>query len=213
MSIAVISRTGCTRCMSAGDKIVTDAQPQIQSACTVICIYKWNDNVDSKQKVVEVSLKMIERHFYLKIFIKEKVKMRKLRTLLCVLSFSCMLNPVAAEELSKFEAELLQTQILTAKSSLNLTSEQEQKFNELLQSGAKQRQQTLKKYDITMGDEKRARLNFREKRALMEDMQKLKGNLEEQLEYILTADQLRLFQEIQEKNQQVFRERLRSKIN
>jgi len=64
-----------------------------------------------------------------------------------------------------------------------------------------------------MGDEKKARLNLREKRALMEDMQKHKVNLEEQLEEILTADQLRLFQEMQEKNQQVFRERLRSKIN
>jgi len=124
-----------------------------------------------------------------------------------------MLNTAVAEELSTFETELLQTQIATAKSTLNLTPEQEQEFNKVLQSAAKQRQQTLKKYNISMGDEKKARLNLREKRALMEDMQKHKVNLEEQLEEILTADQLRLFQEMQEKNQQVFRERLRSKIN
>ncbi|NCP64819.1 MAG: hypothetical protein GW763_15210 [Paraglaciecola sp.] len=139
--------------------------------------------------------------------------MKNLRTLFSTLSLCFMLNTAVAEELSTFETELLQTQIATAKSTLNLTPEQEQEFNKVLQSAAKQRQQTLKKYNISMGDEKKARLNLREKRALMEDMQKHKVNLEEQLEEILTADQLRLFQEMQEKNQQVFRERLRSKIN
>ena len=144
---------------------------------------------------------------------KEIFKMKNLRTLFSTLSLCFMLNTAVAEELSTFETELLQTQIATAKSTLNLTPEQEQEFNKVLQSAAKQRQQTLKKYNISMGDEKKARLNLREKRALMEDMQKHKVNLEEQLEEILTADQLRLFQEMQEKNQQVFRERLRSKIN
>ena len=139
--------------------------------------------------------------------------MKNLRALLYTAILCCMINPTEAEELSKFEVELLQTQVVAAKSSLNLTPEQEKKFNEVLQSTAKQRQQTLKKYNISMGDENKARLNLREKRALMEDTQKLKVNLEEQLEDILTADQLRLFQEMQEKSQQVFRERLRSKIN
>ena len=48
MTIAVISRGA--GCISAGDKIVTDAQPQRHSACTVSSIYKWNDNVNSKQQ-------------------------------------------------------------------------------------------------------------------------------------------------------------------
>ena len=52
MGIAVISRAGC---MSAGDKIVTDAQPKRHAACTVSRIYKWNDNVDSPQQVEMVS--------------------------------------------------------------------------------------------------------------------------------------------------------------
>ncbi|MDP5137455.1 hypothetical protein ORJ04_15980 [Rheinheimera baltica] len=139
--------------------------------------------------------------------------MKNLRTLFSTLSLCFMLNTAVAEELSTFETELLQTQIATAKSTLNLTPEQEQEFSKALHSVAKQRQQTLKKYGISMKDENKARLNFREKNALMEDMRKLKINLLGQLDDVFTADQLRLFQEMQEKNQQVFIERLRSKIN
>lgn len=144
---------------------------------------------------------------------KEIVKMKNLRTLFSTLSLCFMLNTAVAEELSTFETELLQTQIATAKSTLNLTPEQEQEFNKVLQSAAKLRQQTLKKYDISMKDENKARLNLREKRALMEDMRKLKINLEGQLEDVLSADQLNLFQDMQEKSQKEFRERLLSKIN
>lgn len=139
--------------------------------------------------------------------------MKNLCTLLYTIFFCCLLNPSVAKELSEFDAELLQTQIETAKSVLNLTPDQEQAFTELMQSAAKRRQQTLKKYDISMENEKKARLNYREKRALMEDMRKLKINLDGQLEDILTADQLRQFQEMQENNQQKFKERLRKKID
>lgn len=139
--------------------------------------------------------------------------MKNLRTLFSTLSLYFILNIAVADELSTFETELLQTQIATARSILNLTPEQEQEFSKVLQTAAKQRQQTLKKYDISMKDENKARLNLREKRALIEDMRKLKINFEGQLEDVLSADQLRLFQEIQKKNQQVLKERLRSKIN
>lgn len=139
--------------------------------------------------------------------------MKNLRTLFSTLSLCFILNIAVADELLTFETELLQTQIATARSILNLTPEQEQEFSKVLQTAAKQRQQTLKKYDISMKDENKARLNLREKRALIEDMRKLKINFEGQLEDVLSADQLRLFQEIQKKNQQVLKERLRSKIN
>lgn len=137
--------------------------------------------------------------------------MKNLVILLCTLC--CMLTPAAAEELSQFETELLQHQITSSKAALNLSPEQEEAFSEVLQSAAKLRQRTLQKYDISMGDEKKATLSFIDKRALMKDMQKLKSQLEEQLADVLTAKQLRIFLSMQEENQQAFKTRLRNKLN
>lgn len=139
--------------------------------------------------------------------------MKNLRTLVCTLYLYCLLNPAVAGELSRFETELLQTQLVAAKSALNLSPEQEVAFNEVLQSAAKQRHQTLKKYNISMADENKAKLKLREKRALLEDMQTHRNNLEEQLEDVLTEEQLSLFQSMREDNQKMFQQRLRNKLN
>lgn len=42
--IAVITRTG-SGCMSAGDRIVTDAQPERRSSCSISRIYEWHEEV------------------------------------------------------------------------------------------------------------------------------------------------------------------------
>ena len=49
MGIAVISRGGSS-CISAGDKIVTDAQPKRRSACSISRIYQWHDEVDTTEQ-------------------------------------------------------------------------------------------------------------------------------------------------------------------
>lgn len=47
--IAVVSRIGSS-CMSVGDKIVTDAQMNSLSSCTITDIYEWHD-VEPEQTV------------------------------------------------------------------------------------------------------------------------------------------------------------------
>lgn len=136
-----------------------------------------------------------------------------LRLLLCATFLYCTFNVAIAQELSNFEKELLQTQMTTAKAILNLSPEQEAAFNEVLQSVAKHRQRTLQKYGISMGDEKKTTLNFSDKRALMDDMRKLKNNLEEQLKDVLTTEQISLFLDMQEDSQNAFKQRLRKKLN
>lgn len=54
IGIGVISRTG-SGCMGTGDRIVTDAQPERRSACSINRIYEWHADAGKEAKNTDSS--------------------------------------------------------------------------------------------------------------------------------------------------------------
>lgn len=108
--------------------------------------------------------------------------------------------------------EHLQAAVAEFATQQNLTEEQVEAMTQALSSSVKQRDRTLKKYGISMENNRKARLNFREKMALQNDMKGLKRELQRDLSNILSEKQLEAWQSAQQANQENFRKKLKAKL-
>ncbi|MBE1299626.1 MAG: hypothetical protein GJ680_06930 [Alteromonadaceae bacterium] len=127
-------------------------------------------------------------------------------TTLCFLSMCFLLT-------SSLQAqEQLQASITEFATQQNLTEEQVEAMTQTLSAGIKQRDRTLKKYGISMKNNRKARLNFQKKVALQNDMKALQRELQRDLSNILSEKQLEAWQLAQQTNQEEFRAKLKAKI-
>lgn len=108
--------------------------------------------------------------------------------------------------------EQLQASITEFATQQNLTEEQVEAMTQTLSAGIKQRDRTLKKYGISMKNNRKARLNFQKKVALQNDMKALQRELQRDLSNILSEKQLEAWQLAQQTNQEEFRAKLKAKI-
>ena len=102
--------------------------------------------------------------------------------------------------------------VLESRQLLNLTDEQQSKLVALLQATTKKRDKTLKKHGISMTNNKKVRLNFREKMALKADMDKFKGRHIEALSEILDSQQLKQWMKLHADTVKDFEKRVKDKL-
>ena len=112
---------------------------------------------------------------------------------------------VATENSAISEAETIQM-------ALGLNAEQLDKLQEALNAIERRRTRILKKYGISMENNRKKRLNNRDKMSLTNDLKKLQVELESNLADILNDEQMSQWRVIQEQAQQAFREQLKKKI-
>lgn len=135
----------------------------------------------------------------------------KLTTLSFIIIIALFINTGVANANTQQLATLKNT-VLESKQALNLTDEQQDKLLTLLQSSTKKREKALKKHGISMANNKKVRLNFREKMALKADMDKLKGRHIEALSDILDSQQLKQWMDLHADTVKDFEKRLKNKL-
>lgn len=108
--------------------------------------------------------------------------------------------------------EQLQASITEFATQQNLTEEQIEAMTQTLNAGIKQRDRTLKKYGISMKNNRKTRLTFQKKVALQSDMKALQRELQRDLSNILSEEQLNAWRSAQHANQEEFRVKLKKKI-
>ena len=138
--------------------------------------------------------------------------MKNLPVLICTAFIYLSAHSMSCQASTAPELSALEAQMSVFKEELGLSAEQEAELRDIMSSGAEQREQVLKKYGISMDDDKKAQLNFREKRALMGEMKKTKNQLDERLRALLSDEQMVALKALQEESQQAFRDKMRNKL-
>ncbi len=94
---------------------------------------------------------------------------------------------------------------------LNLSSDQEKKMLALLRESGNHRKTILQTYGVGAGKKSIKELSFFDKRALGKDMKRVKEQTTEKAKNILTVNQFKEFEKIQEEQKDRMREKLRNR--
>jgi hypothetical protein len=133
--------------------------------------------------------------------------MKGSRAALLGLMIALALQPTQAEEDREARFE---ERVAEAQARLDLSDEQLEQFKPIMQSAAEAQRSILAKYGIDLEAEggQQNKLGMREARKLRSEMQKVRNNTLEQLNDVLTDEQLDEFKKIQEERKQEMRERI-----
>ena len=106
----------------------------------------------------------------------------------------------------------LEEMIAETKARLDLTDEQAERVAPVLQSGFESQRSVLKKYgiDIESGEPPAQKLGFRKARAMGQELQTVRASTAEALEDILTKEQMREYETMQDERRNKMRERIRA---
>ena len=116
-----------------------------------------------------------------------------------------------AQEADRAEqAEQFQQRLEETRSRLNLTDEQVEQVRPILRAGFEALLEVLEEHGIDLQDRSGAagRLRFRQLRRLQRDLNAVREQTIEDLDDVLTDEQLETYKEIQEENRQAIRKRL-----
>ena len=94
---------------------------------------------------------------------------------------------------------------------LNLSTDQEQQMLSLLREGGEQRKSILRTYGVERDKKAIKDLSFFDKRALGKDMKRVREQTTEKAKGILTVDQFKEFQKIQQEQKDRMREKLHNR--
>ena len=122
------------------------------------------------------------------------------------------LSPLAvAAELSEEQQAKLQERMAETRARLELTDEQVEQMQPVMQSATEAQQAILQRYGIDLDDpSSNKRLGFRDARKLKSDMSKVRSDTVKQLEQILSDEQLKEFKKIQEERRQEIKQRIQA---
>ena len=117
------------------------------------------------------------------------------------------------EEARTEQLEQLRQRLEEARTRLNLTDEQVEQVSPILRSGFEALLGVLQEHGIDPRDRSGGanRLRFRQLRRLQRDLNAVREQTIENLDEVLTDEQLETYKEIQEENRQAMRERLRQR--
>ena len=109
--------------------------------------------------------------------------------------------------------EELRQRLEEARTRRNLTDEQVKQIRPILQARFKVMLSVLQEHGIDLQDRSGSanRLRFRQLRRLQRDLNAVREQVLEDLDGVLTDEQLEIYKEIQEENRQAMRERLRQR--
>jgi hypothetical protein len=107
--------------------------------------------------------------------------------------------------------DLVEERLAEAKARLDLSDEQLEQMRPVTQEAVEAQRSILARYGIDLeaegGPEKK--LGMREARKLRQDLSKVRNKTLEQLEEILTEEQLDEFKKLQEENREMMKKRIR----
>ena len=111
------------------------------------------------------------------------------------------------------QPEELRQSLEEARTRLDLTDEQNEQVTPILRAEFEALQGILQEYGIDLRDRSAGagRLGFRQLRRLQRDVNAVREQTLEDLEKVLTDEQLETYKEMREENQQAMRERLRQR--
>ena len=117
------------------------------------------------------------------------------------------------EEAQTEQSEELRRRLEEARTRLDLTDEQVERVNPILRAGFEALQGVLQEHGVDLRDGAGGLngLGFRQLRRLQRDLNAAREQTLEDLDAVLTDEQLETYQEMQEENQQAMRERLRQR--
>lgn len=117
------------------------------------------------------------------------------------------------EEARTEQPEEFRQRLEEARTRLDLTDEQAEQVGPILREGHEARQEVLREYGIHTGGRSGGanRLGFRQLRRLQRELNAVREQTLEDLDAVLTDEQLEAYKEIQEENRQAIREGLRQR--
>ena len=117
------------------------------------------------------------------------------------------------EESRTEQLEELRQRLEEARTRLDLTDEQVEQVKPILRAGSEAVLGVLQEHGIDLQDRSGGanRLRFRQLRRLQRDLNAVREQTLEDLDAVLTDEQLEIYKEIQEENRQAMRERLRQR--
>ena len=121
--------------------------------------------------------------------------------------------PPGQEEARTEQLEELRQRLEEARTRLDLTDEQVEQVRPILRAGSEALLGVLQEHGIDLRDRSGGanRLRFRQLRRLQRDLEAVREQTLEDLDEVLTDEQLEIYKEIQEENRQAMRERLRQR--
>ena len=117
------------------------------------------------------------------------------------------------EEARTEQAEELRQRLEEARTRLDLTDEQNEQVRPILRAEFEALQGVLREHGIDLRDGSGGgnRLGFRQLRRLRRDLNAVREQTLEDLDEVLTDEQIETYKEMREENQQAMRERLRQR--
>lgn len=117
------------------------------------------------------------------------------------------------EEARTEQLEELRQRLEEARTRLDLTDEQVEQVRPILRAGSEAILGVLQEHGIDLRDRSGGanRLGFRQLRRLQRDLNAVREQTLEELDAVLTDEQLEIYEEMQEENRQAMRERLRQR--
>ena len=138
------------------------------------------------------------------------IRFSSVLTLLCMLLASPLYAQTAAS--SEEARERIRAQIEESLERLQLTEEQRETVRPILDESFTQRLAVLEKHGIDLENQgANERPGFRTMRKLGKDMDKVRKDTEEQLQAVLTADQMKVWKEMEEERRARMREQFKNR--
>ena len=130
----------------------------------------------------------------------------------CAPAFSESTSAVEVTTANEDPPAALEEMFAETKDRLDLSDEQVKKIEPILQSSYESQQAVLQKYgiDIESGEPPAHKLGFRKARAMGQELQTVRASTAEALEDILTKEQMREYETMQDERRNKMRERIRA---
>ena len=137
------------------------------------------------------------------------IRVSSILTLLLLL----LASPLYAQTTAPSEEaiERIRAQVQETQERLQLTKAQKETIRPILEESFEQRLAVLEKHGIDLENrDANERPGFRTIRKLRKDMDKVRKETEQQLEEVLTADQMKVWKELEEERRAQMREQLKN---